>query len=391
MVEKFRISYLFIKQSLLSFEFLVLGVGYVFLLFFFNQVIRFGTGDFHTHIEILIKCVRHGYYPVFPIYPLPPAYPFLLWVFAGLSVNSFYNILAAANLLMPVFVILNIVAVRECLKDGLGSLFNPRLALIAAITLCAAAPIYIGGNHFYLGRIAFNIWHNSTYIAMIPFAVVLFWKTPEFIRDPFRNFPLVFVLGFINILIKPSFLFAWIPAVLIWNLPDKGIKSKTFFRIAMVLSGFMILIMIQFFSIYILKTYDNVIATDQPPSRLSSTAIIPALLASFLFPMTFLLLYGRSIDLSQHVRLALLIMTIGIIFPLVFVEEGFRLGHGNFFWTAYAANMMLFVATTENALRIGIKHGFRSLRLYALMFVFGLHVVSGLIYLGRYYLSGSYL
>lgn len=105
--------------------------------------------------------------------------------------------------------------------------------LFLALLFCFAIPeIY---NFFflkkmYLGRTPSVVWHNSTIIAVFPFAILLFWRqlrlfdskdTSLFNKDVL----IVILLVVLNILIKPSFIFVFIPVTAVLILRDFRINE----------------------------------------------------------------------------------------------------------------------------------------------------------------------
>lgn len=76
-------------------------------------------------------------------------------------------------------------------------------------------------QHFYLGQLTPNVWHNSTTIFVMPFAMLLFFQSHEqlFSKSAQHSKSLLIyitLLIVINALIKPSFLFTLLPSVFIF-------------------------------------------------------------------------------------------------------------------------------------------------------------------------------
>ncbi len=89
----------------------------------------------------------------------------------------------------------------------------------------------------YLGKTVSNVWHNSTIIFLFPFALILFWEEYKIIyKKGYCNkgkILLVFILVVLNALIKPSFLFVFIPASLFLILFNNDIRLLRKIKIAL--------------------------------------------------------------------------------------------------------------------------------------------------------------
>ena len=84
---------------------------------------------------------------------------------------------------------------------------------------------------FYLGQLVPNVWHNSTVIFLMPFAMLLFFKSYELLfsnnqNTDGKNIIQITVLVIINALIKPSFLFTLLPSVFIFYWYNKFFNKR---------------------------------------------------------------------------------------------------------------------------------------------------------------------
>ncbi len=68
---------------------------------------------------------------------------------------------------------------------------------------------FIFSNFLYIGSYSANVWHNSTTIFAMPFVLLLFWQSyKQILEYKFVRLFYILLLIILNILIKPSFLFA---------------------------------------------------------------------------------------------------------------------------------------------------------------------------------------
>jgi len=66
----------------------------------------------------------------------------------------------------------------------------------------------------YIGQFPPMVWHNSTVLFLMPFAIGLYFATLKMLERPTRWLVgLVMLLVALNVAAKPSFVLAWIPAV----------------------------------------------------------------------------------------------------------------------------------------------------------------------------------
>ena len=109
-----------------------------------------------------------------------------------------------------------------------------RISILLAFSMLFLFAIPDGYNVFqlkfyYLGRTTANIWHNSTTIALMPFALLLFWKQYKVLHSlekvSNRTLFILSVLVIFNCIIKPSFLFVYIPITGLFLLHKFGFKQ----------------------------------------------------------------------------------------------------------------------------------------------------------------------
>ena len=86
--------------------------------------------------------------------------------------------------------------------------------------------------------------------------------------------------------------------------------------------------------------------------------------------------------------LSLITMCFALAISAIFIETGHRRVHGNLTWQVYMANQVLFFACSLALLREKITDPKLDLKDKAALTVFGLHVVSGGLYVARFALLG---
>jgi hypothetical protein len=368
---------------------------------FLNLILLFtkliDIGDYAAHLRILLTFLEHNRFPA------PPGYPALVWLFSLGTKEAL--LIKASILVMGCMVFFKIWVIKKVLDRFVGSVSNEfvQLNFFLALLISISAPVWNGGEYFYIGRLAWNVWHNPTYITVLPFSILLFMFTPSFIKKPLSYAPLISFLVLLNLLIKPSFLFAWIPAVFFYTLlKEKKINLKVF-QVSFILFASGIAILTMFMIIYLRGGLDELVLKSEASGiglaffivwksfiDVGDVSLLGALITSFLFPLLFFLFYGRSRRINTLTRLSLVQLLFGVIFALIIVETGERLMHGNFFWTAYATVMMLYIAVIVNVLQI-YRVEKLSPRMIILAGVFLLHAFTGGFYIYQIIETLNYL
>lgn len=370
-----------------------------------TYMIRIVSPDIYWHAAALVKFIDAGSFPI------PPGYPFVLWLLSGFQ-NSLRPFLIGANIVLPLFMLLQIyIAYRFFHKllykeQKISSFFNwsDQKILFLSIAFFLMAPVYLGGGTFYFGRIALNVWHNPTYIAMAPFALALFIITPRYINNPTQHFMEVLITGIIVLLFKPSFLFAWIPAVFLYGFIFKSSSTLYLVRLGLPLLSLGLLIIAQYYFIYVEGMWENIAYSNVEKRsvefgfskawphllEMGNISLLQSLISSFLFPLLFIAFYGRSGAINEYTRLSMYILFFGILIVIFVYEGGNRVWEGNFFWTGYSANLTFFLACIVNFLQIQQKRKFKETKSFILSGVFILHLLSGIAYMVYILITGSY-
>ena len=351
--------------------------------------------DMDDHARFLPLFLEHGSFPV------PPGYPFLLWMFAGFSSHT-PKLLEATPWVLSLMISLKLAVMLFAIIATWQQFFQSRLKasslliiMLLSLSLMVATPLYSFGESYYFGRIALTIWHNPTTMAVTPFALMLFLLTPAFLENPRGNAWKILSLGFLNLLFKPSFLFAYIPGVFLYAIIT-GKRKKDLLLVFLPLFALGVMILGQYLLIYASGSLDEIIYNSRSHGILLRPFMVwnqflewggigfwASLLVSLAFPLLFLAFYGASGKVWPLTWLGACLLLIGLMIAWMLAEGGARLWHGNFLWTPYLANLALFLACFLNLLsfrKTGKSLSFKEWLLYGL---FALQVVSGILYLNN--------
>jgi hypothetical protein len=249
---------------------------------------------------------------------------------------------------------------------------------------------------YYLHYFTPNIWHNTTTILLVPFAMLLFYhlfeKSEEGLnkRNVLELNVKIILLIMLNLAIKPSFMFSVVVLLTLRIFVGILFQSNYFnfqrkYIFYLIISFFLIL------SQYLITYYLNIGSLEKEKSEIvisffrnleiKEIAFIPfAFLCSFLFPILFLSFKGlKNIENSEFTALLLVVISIIIFFSLN--ESGPRELHKNFYWQIVPCSSILFIVTVNNYLKNSAK--FTSVKKYILISVLALHFISGLFYLNK--------
>lgn len=247
-------------------------------------------------------------------------------------------------------------------------------------------------HDIYLGQITATVWHNSTNIAVAPFALLAFWASMRLVARPVWRPALIAGLATaLAIAFKPNFGIAMVPvlgvAVLVRLIQTRaGWRRALTVIIAAAAPPFAILI-VQFASIYGggLRREETLTIAPLAAWQLFSDNIPWSLLLSLLGVIIALIVL---LALRQHTceqMLAWAVLGLAILQLSLFAErlpDGSLAESGNWFWGAYTALMVL-VLWSATALRASISRAGttrrRILPIVAVGFL-GLHVAAGIYY-----------
>lgn len=365
---------------------LLLLAGFV-IAFFTPIMLRMLTSyDFMVHNGLVEKMWRTGSIQVaHPLYHLVT----LAWSRLFFPDNTSYagiaTILVAktcsAGLMYTLFVRGGAARINAMVA-ALGGVF--------ATHILAAYPL----DHKILGGyINPNVLHNPTIMTLAPIALVQFWLAEKILKgDDSKHVKLLAVLTTaLSVFAKPSYLMAFIPALVLMAIilryrgKTVAIQSLTLVLICWVAASIP-QYLFTFGPNQQQDLYSGVSSIAWLPLKVMSNAsgyLVLKLLASVAFPLICAAMFPRSLR-DTPVMFAWLTFVISLVYAYFLAEQGPRMSHGNFIWSAQISLYLLIFASMRNLLTAGKNtaayQGISKLR-YALCYsVFALHVVSGIAY-----------
>jgi hypothetical protein len=378
-----------------------------------------GLSDVHNHIRIA------QYFEQNNLLPTPTGFYGLMMVlnlvFQDAGRTFLFLLLLMSIAISAKFLIVD-HEIRQCSRPSnrtAAESSHRTLGLLLTIGIIVSTPVYYGGN-FYLGRFGINIWHNTTTILVVPFCFLIFLKSLKFLNQPFDRAgrSAAYAVGLLSILIaliKPSYLFCFVPAFLLFCVIYIGICRETILALVALLPSIVLIFVIYYYHFVHSDYTVGLLAwlgwptseiglrfADPPfefflrhmePGASASERLLEFTVASvlsLLFPLFCIFAYFRNMKKDKPFLLSILITIFAIIISALFVEGGFRKHHGNFTWQLIISNQILFFAASIFFFRQIPREGRFGLREQLAFLIFLLHGVSGFVYLGRFALVGRY-
>ena len=332
-------------------------------------------------------------------------YFFLVAMFAGFSKYKFLYYASTTLLLAFALSLKYIVNVFYLNKIDEKNKLPKNKIIFLSVSLLFIFSLpgldFFKNNFYYLGQTPPNVWHNSTVIFLSPFAIILFFEAYSLLTVVTKKKWLIVVfLIILNALIKPSFLFTIIPALFVWVFFEKKERlSKSKLAIIFLCGIGLIIILLQYFLIYILKKPSNDLSHSHSSSvsiepfavwKFYSSSIPIAAITSFFFPILSFILAGKILLKDNLVKFATINWLIGVLIFILFVETGASKYDGNFGWQMIIGNYLLFFILSVKFLLLSGSGEITSVKSKILYTTLLLHIVWGLIYFFKIIILKNY-
>lgn len=345
--------------------------------------------DIYAHAHYLQQCINTRTIPDSPLF-YGAAY---LCAFGSSKLS---RILTAMAIVLGASVAARFYFSQRILEPLAGDkLKRPLLSAIAAIGLQFLFCLPIPNEYWFASQFAPNLWHNSTWLFMMPFVVLLFNQSLLFLESgATSNLKSITLLVLANIASKPSFFFCFaaaFPLLTLFRKPaDLNAIATAMFSVLTGLAALAIYYWYLF--VYTVSTGSSDSAIGIAPFHVWSTWThnIPLSFCNSLqLPLAIFLSYPRKVASDLACRYSLLLLLAGIALYAFLEETGSRMLDGNFWWQLPATNYLLHLSTLAVFIRLKEDNSW-SIRDYAIAFIFIAGVISGAIYLARIVTTGQY-
>lgn len=255
--------------------------------------------------------------------------------------------------------------------------------------------IFLSADNMYLGYYVPNVWHNSTILCMMPFAIACYLlSVKQFKQYTDRRNKYISLFLVLSVLVKPSFFFVYVIAYPIIMLSQYGL-SKTFSKSLLPLLAGGICLVYEYVTIYYSGVNDGssvVIDIAQLFTLDFWQSRILYLVVSLSLPLLFLCLYGRTIVRDPEFWFVLIMLVCGLGIMWCCRETGPRATHGNFGWQTIATMWFVYFYMLKTVINSeaspSLQWGGYSQK--AILIIFGLHVIMGFVYLGKFLVTKSF-
>lgn len=337
---------------------------------------------------------------------------FLLYFVANLLT------LFSGNVLLIKYVLVILIGVSNTTKyiivrDEFArrcSIMQARLASAALLFVFIIPVLYFlryfnlfkSANTMYLGYYVPNVWHNSTILCMMPFAILTFFLSIRQLKEyeKKRN-GLITLFVALGVLVKPSFFFIWGVAYPICMFVRYRFSKEFFYSLIPVVIG-LLFVLYEYLTIFNSGDAEVVINVLPLFTTVFWSSHWLCLAISLALPMTFVLLYWEEVykDLEFWFILVMLVVALGISWCCH--ETGDRIMHGNFGWQVVPAMWFVYYYVLKTALNSerekrlieqkptsSVKVAFVT-KGKVFLCIYLLHVAVGIFYLGRFLVAKIY-
>jgi len=284
------------------------------------------------------------------------------------------------------------------------------LTSVGFITLL---PIFL--PDWYMGKIFPNLWHNPSINFTIPFCITAFFSAVSYLEHYSLKSLLVFGLSCLVILLsKPSFFFCLAPIFPIFCLARYRFQTPFWMASLVILIGGSILIW-EVFGLYnplemlsdaseLTPSGSNEASKDASKSGIELgffvvwrtytnglLSLVFSFILSFLLPLTYVICYFREAIYDLKLQFASALMSVAVFIFSFISHTGNSQQHANFSWQNIPASYLLHLVVMIGFLHILKKQNYQFQRRdIVFLGLYGLHFVSGVIYILRLVFWGEY-
>lgn len=367
---------------------------FIFCISVFSYIVIYVRTDIQVHLQQIIKINSNEV-----SYPPNLLFYFIVNLFSAFSSNKLVLSIVGITLLSSATVAKYAVSKKIISDLNKKESFEKNKIYLVALGLffCFAIPepfsVFVL-DKMYLGKLVPIVWHNSTTIFLFPFAIWLFWKQLKVFdlshKTTTKEILVLNILVVLNILIKPAFLFTYLPITFFFLLHRIKVDSlkKFLLHLTPLFTG-TIFILVQYYLIYILQkgsfqSETSSVVITAPFEALSLWIPMWFIPISFFLSLTlpiFSMILFKEIIRYKPFTYSLFLLVGGIIFSAVLMETGPRMDNGNFMWQNIICTFLLMLSTVSFLTPKFLSRTIKSKKIILLLGLFLLHSLSGILYL----------
>lgn len=311
---------------------------------------------------------------------------------------NFLRFFDFVNVIMNIYILLSILFSYLILHKYFKQQFTTKyISSVVSISLLLVSMIVIDFEYnarIYLGNGSPNPWHNPTYLFLRPFALLLlFYVLEKYVLfsskvTPFENISFA-LIGALTMWAKPSFLMSFWPVISLF-VSYKVITRKIHYYY---LLNLFLLIIPSIIVLYLinLKVFENAESSNKVAiSYLEvwsyySNNIFLSILLLILFPI-YVLIISIKKDFNNQDLVIWANFILSLLYFMFLSETGDRKYDGNFSWTYLFASFLLFIFSIQKL----FLHKSNKLKFNFGVFLFLIHLISGIYYFVKILNGGSY-
>ena len=116
------------------------------------------------------------------------------------------------------YVVIRAIAIDYFSRQGKAERAEFPVVRAALVLLCLGGHLIafpqIASGYWQADVLRLNVWHNPTTVAVMPFALLLFYFGCLTLRErTLKNFLILAALAILNFFTKPSYILAWVPTI----------------------------------------------------------------------------------------------------------------------------------------------------------------------------------
>lgn len=308
-------------------------------------------GNFHTDMVDYLQFLFVGETRDAYTYAYPIIFNLIYWI------GKFTSPIAAAAIALSFVNSLTPIIIKHYL-DKLVNYKSNILNTVLTFVLLFVTPIFTGfiNHNMYLGVWSGNTLHNAPILATKGISIIAFFSFFTMLNEyktkiKVSDFLFFMISMLVSILAKPTFAFAFFPAVGLYLLYElisakgKIIKRSLLFFVAFIPS--FIALIYQYYILFDPNSESKIafgfgkawhIMLDQaqkgynPAGHEAPIALIFAILCGFAFPIFVMSFNLDKFKTSVICKITGMFILVAILEAYFVYEEGDRMMHGNFFW-----------------------------------------------------------
>lgn len=363
---------------------------------FFYLIQTFVSTDIPAHSNYVTQTIQGTR-------SVPGNFLYYLFVFLlGFGKISFFPFSSSVLLALAVtfkYIISKHIISKICTNNEFVLRWVSYLSLAPLLIAALPSIFFFVKGYFVLYSLPVNTWHNSTSIFLMPFAILLFWKSYQQIENYDRkNLLIITLLIVINIFIKPSYVFVFIAAYPLALLNRYKFKKHFWLSILPIVFA-IILVAIEYYLIYKFKRKEgggvSVVLSPFYYQKLifhnswilAIGGLFVSMFTVYLFPALFLITKGIKINLL--LKYSMLTAAFGIIVYIFFAEVGRSKWDGNFLWQVIVCNYIFLLVSFASMLNSLNRVDIPVFRKKIWIGCYTLYLIYGIAFLIKIFVSGD--